>query len=65
MNDAGPTPSFSATDPISATLEAQEWQIVFAGLNELPMRVSRAVFDKLMGQVARGNRATVERNVSH
>jgi hypothetical protein len=66
MNDMEPTPpTFSATQPISCTLEAQEWQVVFAGLNELPMRVSRAIFDKLLGQVTRGNRAAVENNVSH
>jgi hypothetical protein len=40
---------------LDMTLEAQEWNIVFAALNELPMRVARPVFDKLMAQVPRNH----------
>lgn len=35
---------------LTATLEAVEWNVVFQALNEMPMRVSRPVFDKLIGQ---------------
>lgn len=44
---------FQATDELTVTLQAQEWDIVAAALNELPMRVARPVFDKIMGQVQR------------
>lgn len=37
-------------EPLSATLEAQEWNFVFSALDER-MRASRAIFDKLMGQI--------------
>lgn len=42
-----------ANAPMEATLEAQEWNAVFAGLNELPMRIARPVWDKLMTQLNR------------
>jgi hypothetical protein len=42
---------FQANTQLSVTLEAQEWNVVFAALNELPMRVSRPVFDKMMAQL--------------
>jgi hypothetical protein len=61
-------PPFQPTEPLDVTLEAQEWNVVFAALNEcaLPMRVARPVFDKIMGQVTRGtDRVAVESNVSH
>ena len=44
-----PTP-IQADAVLSANLQAQEWNVVFTALNELPMRVSRPVFDKLMAQ---------------
>jgi hypothetical protein len=66
MNDMTPPTPHQPTDKLTATLEAQEWNVIFAGLNELPRRISDPVFVKLMGQVARGsNRAAVENNVSH
>lgn len=70
MNDMSPPPPQPTThkpdELLSATLEAQEWNVVFAALNEMPRRISDPVFVKLMGQVARGsNRAAVESNVSH
>lgn len=37
--------------PLTVTLEAQEWNVVFGALNEVPMRVSRGVFDKIMSQI--------------
>jgi hypothetical protein len=40
-----------ANQQITATLEAQEWNVIFGALNELPMRVARPVFDKLMSQL--------------
>lgn len=40
-------PSF----PINVKLSAQEWNIVLAGLNELPHRVSRLVFDNIGQQL--------------
>lgn len=39
------------TTLLLVTLEAQEWNVVFAGLQELPMRLSRQVFDKILAQV--------------
>jgi hypothetical protein len=36
---------------LSVTLEAQEWNVVFAALNELPMRIARPVHDKMMAQL--------------
>jgi hypothetical protein len=36
---------------LTVTLEAQEWNVVFAALNEMPMRVSRPVYDKLISQL--------------
>jgi hypothetical protein len=66
MNDMAPPPPLPPNEKLTATLEAQEWNVVFAALNEMPRRISDPVFVKLMGQVARGsNRAAVENNVSH
>lgn len=48
--------TFNATQPVTINCEAQEWQIVLAGLNELPRRVSDAVFDKIMGQLTKAGR---------
>lgn len=65
MNDMSP-PTHKPDDLLTATLEAQEWNVVFAALNEMPRRISDPVFVKLMGQVSRGsNRVTVENNVSN
>ena len=66
MNDMGPPPVLQPNEKLTATLEAQEWNVVFAALNEMPRRISDPVFVKLMGQVSRGsNRVAVENNVSH
>jgi hypothetical protein len=40
-----------ASTPVSATLTAQEWNVVFSALNELPMRMARPVWDRLMSQI--------------
>jgi hypothetical protein len=37
----------------SAELEAQEWNIVLAALQELPMRMARPVYDRLYQQISR------------
>jgi hypothetical protein len=37
--------------PLSATLTASEWNVVLAGLDELPQKFSRAVTDKLRCQL--------------
>jgi hypothetical protein len=56
MNDMSPPNHSTGATPIqadamlSATLEAQEWNIVFSALQEMPMRISRPVFDRLMAQ---------------
>lgn len=36
---------------LTAVLEAQEWNVVLSALSELPMRVSRPVFDRLLAQL--------------
>jgi len=36
---------------VSATLEAQEWNLVLAGLGELPFKVAVAVVEKLRNQL--------------
>ena len=53
MNDIIPPqqPLLQPNDPLTITLQAQEWNIVFEGLNELRMRMARPVFDKMMAQV--------------
>ena len=52
MNDMPPQQQHIPSDlPITVTLEAQEWNVVFSALNELPMRVARPVFDKIMSQL--------------
>ena len=43
--------SFQPTQSISATLEAQEWNVVLAALQELPFRVSAPVIQKLRQQL--------------
>lgn len=40
-----------ANTPMSATLTAQEWNIVLAGLQELPYRVAAQVIPKLAMQL--------------
>lgn len=40
-----------STDPISITLEAQQWNTVLAGLGELPWRVANPVMQKLFPQL--------------
>lgn len=37
--------------PLVATLTAQEWNVVMGALNELPMKLSRTIFDKLLHQL--------------
>lgn len=37
--------------PLTATLAAQEWNVVMGALNELPRRVSDPVFNKLLAQL--------------
>lgn len=39
------------TDRVSATLTAEQWNIVLAGLNELPYRASAPVIGALMPQL--------------
>lgn len=36
---------------LTASLQAQEWNTVLMALGEMPMRVSRPVFDRLMSQL--------------
>ena len=54
MNDMSQPPRgmtpIQANTPMSVTLEAQEWNVVCSALNELPMRISRPVYDKLIAQ---------------
>ena len=37
--------------PLTVTLSAQEWNTVMAGLNELPHRIARPVFDRIGQQL--------------
>ena len=50
MSQAQPQP-IPPNTMLRVTLEAQEWNIVFAGLGELQLKLSRPVFDKVMEQV--------------
>jgi len=43
--------TFQPDQPITATLPAQDWNIVFAGLGELPMKHSAPVAAKLRQQM--------------
>ena len=45
------TETFQPDQKLSATLEAQEWNVVFAGLGELPSKVSMKVINKLTQQL--------------
>jgi hypothetical protein len=56
MNDMSnpPPPPRTPVEPdamLTVTLQAQEWNVVFAALQELPMRVARPVFDRMMAQL--------------
>jgi hypothetical protein len=42
---------FQPIEPLTVTLEAREWNIVFAGLGELPMKVSGALSGKLQQEL--------------
>lgn len=42
-------------EPLTATLAAQDWNVVFAGLGELPMRVARPVYDRIIAQFNHGS----------
>lgn len=42
---------FAPDEPLSATLPAQDWNIVLAGLDELPGKFGRRVIDKLSQQL--------------
>lgn len=35
------------------TLDRNEWNIVLAGLGELPLKISRNLFDKILSRVQR------------
>lgn len=50
MDDTPQMPPYKPTDLLCVTLEAQEWNVVFAALLEMPMRVSRPVYDKILNQ---------------
>jgi hypothetical protein len=39
------------TQHMQATLEAQEWNIILAGLGELPLKISGNISNKLMQQL--------------
>ena len=39
------------TDPLIVTLEAQQWNVVLAGLGELPWRVANPVMQRLLPQL--------------
>ena len=41
----------NATDPVTATLEAQQWNVVLAGLGELKWKDANVVIQKLMPQL--------------
>lgn len=43
-------PQFEPTQTITVVLQAQEWNLVFAGLGELPYRISQPVIDRLRTQ---------------
>lgn len=53
MNDMSPPAQqpIQADAPLSATLQAQEWNTVLSALQEMPMRIARPVFDKLIAQL--------------
>jgi hypothetical protein len=41
---------------LTVVLEAQDWNTVFAALNELPMKYARPVCDRIMGQLQQHER---------
>ena len=41
----------SPDQPLTVTLSAHEWNTVMAGLNELPHRIARPVFDRIGQQL--------------
>jgi hypothetical protein len=41
----------NAIDPITVTLEAQQWNVILAGLGELPWRAANPVIQKLVPQL--------------
>lgn len=43
--------SYSPNQALSATLEAQEWNVVFAALQEMPFRASAPIIQKLRQQL--------------
>lgn len=45
------TQEFRPEQKLTATLEAQDWNIVLAGLGELPMKIVRVVDVKLRQQL--------------
>ena len=45
------------TDPISVTLQAQQWNVVLAGLGELPWRVADAVIREIATQAGAATEA--------
>jgi hypothetical protein len=45
------------TDPISVTLQAQAWNVVLAGLGELPWRVADAVIREIATQAGAATEA--------
>ena len=48
---------------VTMRLRAPEWSVVLAGLNELPHRVSRAVFDSLLQQLRQEQSSAVTEDI--
>lgn len=44
-------PMVTAERELTATLQAQEWQIIFTALRELPYRMSAALIAKLESEI--------------
>jgi hypothetical protein len=53
MNTQMPQPPtlFQANEPIEIVLTAQEWNVVLAGLYEMPYRMSQQTIDNVRGQL--------------
>lgn len=45
------TQTFAPMVSRSVALDPQEWNIVLAGLGELPLKISRNLFEKLMREL--------------
>jgi hypothetical protein len=43
--------AFQPNQVLTVSLEAQDWRVVLAGLDELPHKFARAVLDRLMQQI--------------